>query len=366
MVIPFLSLYLTKHLEFSLPQVGWIMSSFGVGSFFGSWLGGKLTDKVGYYKVMFWSLLLTGFLFIGLQYVVTFWGFIVSIFIIMTVADTFRPAIFVSLNAYSKPENQTRSLTLIRLAINLGFSFGPFLGGLIIAGLNYNGLFWIDGITCILAILVFKTVLKNKEFIKKDTTVINFDSGKSILKDKPYWIFLIIVFLMGFTFMQLFSTMPLYYKDVYNLTEVEIGLLMSLNGAIIFVTEMPLIHSLEESSINRIKIISWSLLLFATSFFILNITNGIFTLVISMITITIAEMLAFPFTNRFAMRRSAIGKEGLYMALYTMAFSLANVFSAKTSMEIVDRFGFNANWYLMGGLSLFAVLLSLKLKAMIK
>jgi len=366
MVIPFLSLYLTKDLEFTLPQVGWIMSAFGVGSFLGSWLGGKLTDKVGYYKVMFWSLLLTGFLFIGLQYIRTFWGFMIAIFLIMTVADTFRPAIFVSLNAYSKPENQTRSLTLIRLAINLGFSFGPFLGGLIIAGLSYNGLFWIDGITCILAIVVFKTVLKNKEFIKKEKEVEEVNTKSSIFKDKAYWIFLIIVFLMGFTFMQLFSTMPLYYVDIYGLTEVEIGLLMSMNGAIIFLTEMPIIHKLEESSIDRIKIIFWSLLLFAASFFVLNISYGISILIISMIIITIAEMLAFPFTNSFAMTKAVKGKEGLYMALYAMAFSLAHIFSAKTGMEIVDRFGFDANWYLMGFLCLIAVLLSIWLRSLLR
>lgn len=361
MVIPFLTLYLTKHLEFTLSEVGWVMSSFGIGSFLGSWLGGKLTDKIGYYKVMFWSLLLTGFLFITLQYVTSFWGFVVGVFITMTVADTFRPAIFVSLNAYSKPENQTRSLTLIRLAINLGFSFGPFLGGLIIAFISYSGLFWIDGITCILAILLFKAVLKNKEFLKREST--NDETINSrIFKDRPYWIFLFIVFLMGFTFMQLFSTMPLYYKDIYGLSEVHIGLLMSLNGIIIFATEMPIIHKLEQSPFNKISIISGSLILFATSFFVLNISNWVGVLVISMIIITLAEMLAFPFTNSFAMTRAVKGKEGMYMALYTMAFSLAHIFSAKTGMEVVDRFGFDANWYFMGFLCLIAVLLSFWLK----
>ncbi len=366
MIIPFLSLYLTKDLEFSLPQVGWIMSAFGLGSFLGSWIGGKLTDKVGYYKIMFWSLLLTGFLFIGLQYVTSFWGFMIAIFIIMTVADTFRPAMYVSLNAYSKPENLTRSLTLIRLAINLGFSFGPFIGGLIIAGLGYKGLFWIDGLTCILAIIIFKIVLKNKALVRKEKEIEEINVKSSIFKDKPYWIFLVIVFLMGFTFMQLFSTMPLYYVDVYSLTEVEIGLLMSMNGIIIFLTEMPLIHKLEESSINRIQIIFWSLILFAASFFVLNISVGISIIIISMIIITVAEMLAFPFTNAFAMTRAVKGKEGLYMALYTMAFSLAHIFSAKTGMEVIDRFGFDANWYLMGFLSLIAVVLSVWLKRVLK
>jgi len=41
MVIPFLSLYLTEDKQFTVPQVGWVMTSFGLGSFFGAWLGGQ-------------------------------------------------------------------------------------------------------------------------------------------------------------------------------------------------------------------------------------------------------------------------------------------------------------------------------------
>ena len=46
MVIPFLSLYLNEDLHFSFPDIGWIMSFFGLGSVFGTWIGGKLTDKI--------------------------------------------------------------------------------------------------------------------------------------------------------------------------------------------------------------------------------------------------------------------------------------------------------------------------------
>ena len=366
MVIPFLSLYLTDHLELSLPKVGWVMTSFGVGSFCGSWLGGKLTDRIGYYKVMFWSLLITGFLFIGLQFITTFWGFMIGVFITMTVADTFRPALFVSLNAYSTPENQTRSLTLLRLAINLGLSFGPAMGGLIIATLSYKGLFWIDGVTCISAIILFRFILKNKPFERKSVSEEKVDTRKSIFSDKPYLIFLIIVFLMAFVFWQLIITLPLFYRDMHGLNELQIGLLMSLNGGLIFLTEMPLIHKLEQSSINKIKIIAFSLFLFGVSFLVLNLTSWVGVLVIGMVLITVAEMLAFPFTNRFAMTRAIKGKEGLYMASYTMAFAFATIFSAKVGMEVVDRFGFDINWYLMVGLSVVAVLMSLWLKKILE
>lgn len=365
MVIPFLSLYLNKYLDFTRADVGWILASWGLGSFVGSWLGGKLADKIGYYKVMFWSLLLTGFLFIGLQYISSFWAFTIAVFITMTVADSFRPALFVSLHAYSKKENQTRSLTLLRLAINLGFSLGPFLGGLIITSLSYSGLFWVDGITCLLAILLFKLVLKDKALESSSTEDQTDNTKHSIFSDKPYLIFLMIVFLMGFVFMQLFTTMPLYYNDIYSLTEVEIGLLMSLNGVLIFILEMPLIHRLEQRAVNKLNIILWSMVLFAASFFILNTSIWLGTLIFSVVLITFGEMLAFPFTNTFAMNRSKKGKEGLYMALYTMSFALASIFSAKTGMEVIDAFGYKANWYLMGFLSLMAVLLSIRLKKML-
>ncbi|MBK5207967.1 MAG: MFS transporter [Flavobacteriaceae bacterium] len=364
MVLPFLSLYLTKEMNLTLSQVGWIMSSFGVGSLLGSYLGGKLSDKIGFYKVMFFSLFITGFLFIGLQFVHTFLGFAVGIFITMTFADAFRPAMFVSLKAYSKPQNQTRSLTLIRLAINLGFSFGPFLGGLIIAAISYSGLFWVDGITCIAAIVVMRIVLKEKKIhIGKSKVIIEKENKiTSVYKDKPYWLFLIIIFLMGFVFLQLFTTMPLFYKEVHGMTEVQIGLLMSVNGFLIFLLEMPLIHYIEKKLLDRMKIITWSLALLAMSYVVLNTTDWGGILIVGMLFITIGEMLAFPFTNNFAMNRAPAGNEGRYLALYAMAFSCAHIFSAKTGMEVISRFGFSANWFLMGGLGLLAVFLMVWLR----
>ena len=209
MVIPFLSLYLNKDLGFSLSNVGWILSIFGLGSVAGSWIGGKLTDKLGFYRVMVFSLFATGILFILLQYLTTFLSFSIGIFLVMLVADSFRPAMFVAMSAYSKPENKTRSVTLIRLAINLGFSAGPAVGGVIITTIGYSGLFWIDGITCLLATILLIKVLHPKK-VKALDTVIN-ENPESVIQDKTYWLFLIAMAFFGIIFLQYFSTMPLYY-----------------------------------------------------------------------------------------------------------------------------------------------------------
>ncbi|MFK8059410.1 MAG: MFS transporter, partial [Polaribacter sp.] len=325
MVIPFLSLYLNKSLEFSLDNVGWILSFWGIGSFIGTWIGGKLTDKIGYYKVMLFSLFLTGLFFILLQYATTFWEFSFGILLVMLVADAFRPAMFVALSAYSKPENKTRSVTLIRLAINLGFSAGPAAGGLIIAAIGYYGLFWVDGITCVLAGFLLLQVLNPKKVKELDT--IKVENPKSVYRDKVFWVFFLAMFIFAFTFLQYFSTMPLYYKDVRLMSELEIGLLMSFNGFFIFVFEMPLIKWLEDAKYSKVKLIALGLFLLALSFFVLNFTSLFWIVIFGMFIMSVGEMIGLPFSNSFAMDRAKNGNQGEYMALYSMAFAFSHIFS---------------------------------------
>lgn len=364
MVIPFLSLYLTKNLNFTFAEVGWVMSAFGLGSVVGSWLGGKLTDKIGYYKVMVRSLLSTGILFIGLQFLNTFVSFCIGIFIIMLVADMFRPAMFVALSAYSKPENKTRSVTLIRLAINLGFSAGPAVGGLIITTMSYNGLFWVDGITCMLATLLLIKVLNPKKAKTLDN-VIN-QNPQSAYKDKAFWIFLASMTLFGIIFLQYFSTMPLYYKDVHKLSELEIGLLLGLNGFFIFILEMPLIKWLEHTRYTKPGLMIFGAALTLVSFLVLDVTSWVGVLVIGMLLMTIGEMIAFPFSNAFAMQRAKKGNQGEYMALYTISFSISHIFGHNAGLHLVDSFGFDATWLIMGFLGLICVSLLYYLKQYLK
>ena len=342
MVIPFLSLYLTKSLNFSLTDVAWIMSFFGLGSVVGTWIGGKLTDKIGYYKVMFVSLLLTGVLFVFLQYMTTFYGFCAGIFLVMLVADAFRPAMFVALSAYSKPENKTRSVTLIRLAINLGFSAGPAIGGVIITSIGYEGLFWMDGVTCVLAAFLLIKVLHPKKVKVLDEVKV--ENPVSVYEDKAFWVFFVAMFIFGFVFLQYFSTMPLYYKDFHFLSELKIGLLMGFNGFFIFLFEMPLIKWLEDSKKSKIKLIAFGLFLVALSFIVLNLTSWVGVLIIGMLLMTIGEMIAFPFSNAFAVDRAKKGNQGEYMALYAIAFSLSHIFSHNVGLQMVNEFGYETTW----------------------
>ena len=360
MVIPFLSIYLTSDLDFSIKQVGWIMSAFGLGSVIGSWLGGKLTDTIGYYKTMLYSLFATGILFVLLQTLDTFLGFCIGIFIVMAVADTFRPAMFVALSAYSKPENNTRSLTLIRLAINLGFSAGPAIGGLIITTVGYGGLFWVDGITCILASIVLFKVLNPKR--AKVLDIVKNEQPDSAYKDTNFVIFLMAMVLFGVIFLQYFSTMPIYYKEIRALTELDIGLLLGLNGFLIFCFEMPLIKWLEDTKRSHLSLMVLGGTMVGLSFIILNTTGWLGILVIGMLLMTFGEMVFFPFSNAFAMQRAKKGNQGEYMALYSVAFSISHIVGHNSGLQLVDRLGFDKTWGIITLLAAICVFLLLFLR----
>lgn len=359
MVIPFLSLYLTENLGFALDNVGTIMTCFGLGSLIGAWLGGKLTDIIGYYKVMLISLILSGALFIGLQFLEGFYTICAGICVLMIVADAFRPAAFVALIAYSKPENKTRSVTLIRLAINLGFSAGPALGGIIITAIGYAGLFWVDGLTCIAAGFLLLYILNPKKARIMDNQKNLIPT--SAYKDTTYWIFILGMVMFGFCFVQLFSTVPIYYNKVYDLSELQIGLILAMNGFLIFAFEMPLIKYMEGKPWSKITNMIVGFVLVGLSFLVFNLFSWIGILIIGMLLMTVGEMITFPFSNAFAMERSKKGNQGEYMALYSIAFSISHVFAHNYGMRSISNFGFSFTWYAIVIISIIGILLLLLL-----
>ncbi len=365
MVVPFLSLYLTKDMGLTLVEVGWIMSCFGAGSVIGSWIGGKLSDKLGFYDVMVGALVTSGLAFIGLGQLRGFWPFGIGVFLLMVLSDAFRPAMFVALRSYAKPENRTRAVTLIRLAINLGFSLGPAIGGFIIATWNYSGLFWIDAITCLAAAAILMIGLRRKQAIKDDGSARSVANG-SPYRDRPYLFSLLITTLIGIVFLQYFSSMPLFYNEVHGLSEEYIGILLGANGLIIFLLEMPLVKYCELRGFRLMAILRVSVLLIAGSFAVLVLFPNVAFLWIGMMLMTFGEMLNFPFFNRFAYDRSDRGKPGAYMALLTIIWSVSHIIGHTTGLQLIAAIGFDRTWWLFTALLLVAWAMLYWLEGMLK
>lgn len=352
MVFPFMTIYLTVSLKFTLKEAGIIMSFFGLGSIIGSYCGGWLTDRVGNYKVQFWSLILTSITLLFIMRVQSFWGISAMAFLLSLVADAFRPANKVAVSNYSTPENLTRSFALLRLAVNLGFAIGPALGGILAAWKGYDLLFYADALTCLLAAIFFKFTLKD-DF---KATEIKKASNESVSKqaevtspyqDVPFMFFLLIVSILSFVFLQLFYTMPVFFKQDLGLNEGYIGAFMALNGLLIGLFEMPLVYIAERQLPKFTSMMIGGFLIgigyLAFSFSALWIGVA----AIAMIFLTLGEILYMPFASAFVASRSEDANRGQYMALYSMSWATASVVAPSSGFLLVEYFGFNGLWVLM-------------------
>jgi len=348
MVIPFLGVYMVNHLHFSLEDTGLVLSCFGIGAVGGSFLGGWLTDKAGHFKVQLFSLILTVPMFFLLPELDTVLKLGIGIFMLSIISETFRPANSVSIAYYSKPDNIIRSFSLNRMALNLGFSIGPALGGFL-AAISYTFLFYGNAIAAFFSALLFFIYFRNRKGNERKVVAQEEENGgphsnRSPYRDTLFVLFSILSCIFAICFYQFLSTLPLYYRNIYKLTEADIGLILAFSGMVVFLLEMLLVHIAEKRMTAR-AVITWGALLCGVSFLILNLAHGIWVLYVSMFVLCISEILAMPFMATVTLQRSSLKTRGAYMGVNALSFSAAHIFSPFVGTRIAAIYGFEALWY---------------------
>lgn len=347
MVLPFLGIYMTTVLGFDLKQAGFVLSCFGMGAVVGSISGGWLTDRLGHFKVQTTSLFLAVPVFLLLPYLHTVESLAAGVFTLSCITEIFRPANSVSISHYAKPENITRAFSLNRMALNLGFSIGPALGGFF-AAISYHLLFYGNAISSTLAGVVFYFYFHKKEKkrittetqIQKKSTGIR---GRTPWLDVDFLIFSLLCFVFSMCFFQLMNTLPLYYKEVYQLKDWDIGFLLASNGIIVFALEM-IIVSLMERLLTTRRILVIGMLLCSLSFITLLPVHHLSILYLSMFFLSLSEIFAMPFMATVAIQCASSGREGAYMGINSLSFSAAFIFSPIAGTAIASRYGYNTLW----------------------
>jgi predicted MFS family arabinose efflux permease len=351
MVVPFMSIYCIRVLHFSVMQAGFIMALFGIGSILGAFTGGRLTDKFGFYDMQVGALLSGGVLFIALGYQHTLLSLGLGTFVLSFCNEAFRPANSTAIAHYSTDDNKTRSYSLNRLAVNLGWAVGGGLGGLL-ASFSYSYLFWVDGCTNILAALLLLRLMPRSAIKKTETPKAKGIAIASPYKDKVYLAFIALSTLFGLCFFQFFIMEPVFFKLSWHFGERLIGGLLALNGLLIVAIEMVLIHWLEGKRHGLVYIVS-GVLVTGFAFILLNVLPaGVLTAFLVVILVTIGEIMSMPFMNAYWISRTTNYNRGQYAALYTMSWSAAQVLAPALGSQVITFGGFGLLWWVLGGISL--------------
>jgi predicted MFS family arabinose efflux permease len=344
MVLMFASLYLTRDKGFSMEQAGFIMAFYGAGSILGSLLGGWLTDRWRPLPVMLLSLALSGLVLLFLPSADSAWVITTLIFLNALVADMYRPANSAAMSFASGPHNRTRSVSLVRLATNLGFSIGPAAGGFFALWFGYSALFYLDAITSLLACLVIFLSFRKKIGSISSPYPKSIKEGSatypSAYRDGTYLAFIFLVAIYGICFFQLFAGMPQYFKTECGFSEDTIGLLLALNGFVVVLTEMPVIAWLESHKAPFYLIMAGVLFIPVSLLFLLFGNELILPAVVYTVLISFSEILAMPFMMNFTLNRGGGKRQGQYAGLYSIAYGIANIAAPSLGLFIASDFGF--------------------------
>ncbi|MGO4877475.1 MFS transporter [Pedobacter psychrotolerans] len=346
MAVPFMGLYVTQSLHRSEMDAGLIITLFGVGSILGSATGGKLTDMIGFRPVQILSSIIGGLLFIFFSTITHFSTLCVLAVIISFFSEAFRPANFTAVAHYATEGTITRSYSLNRLAVNIGWSIGISMAG-IIASINYKLLFIVEGgVSIIVGILILSFLPQVKGFIQKaKENAINMVIIKP-WKDIFYVKFILLTTVFITCAFLMFRVVPVFFKEQWHIDEFAIGIIIGINGSVIALFEMIMINKIEAKRSPMFFIIIGAVL-FSISYILLGapVSYHLVAAVVIIIIFTCGEMFSLPFINTIVISRSNEHNRGLYAAGYTLSWSFAQVIGPLFGFFVAKNFGYNWLWF---------------------
>lgn len=346
MVIPFLTIYLTTVLDFSLKEAGFLSGAYGIGALVGTNLSGKLSDKYGSRPIIIVSLILAGAIMISLQWATSFYSLLTVIVIAGLFAESYRPAVMSAMGKFAKANETGRTMAMMRLAISLGMSMAPTVGGFVAITLGYDWLFWIDGLTCLASATYFWIFSSHWSDVDKPEVAGDLQNEENALppwRNKAYMFFLLAAFFMGFCFMQWFNTVPVFIKSEWTFDERYIGILMGCSSVLIALFEMPIVHHLEKKGYIKGSILL-GLVLIGLSFLPFVLPGALVLCFVAMLLWTAGMILFFPFHNALPIKMSSPDRRGDYLGWYWMTWSLTAILAPSFGFAFIELFGFVSFW----------------------
>jgi len=347
LILPFLTLYATQELCWTKIDAGTATMSFGLGSLAGALLGGYMTDKIGYYRTMMISLFAAAGFFYSLQFVSEFYIFCGLVFVSSMMADLIRPALMTGITFFTNKDTQTRAVSLIRMSFNLGISLGPAIAGGLIEQYGYGLIFTLDGLTCLCAGVFLILFVKD---VRKDKT--EKEVSKISNSDSPYLDFKFLTFMffnlcMLISFFQILFTVPLFMTEELGYTEKHVGYFFGVNGMLITLTEMPLVHYLEQRFSNfKVMMVGAMMMGVAILIFVFPLPS-FFLIAFYTILVSFGEIVNFPFIASTSMDRANEDNIGNYMSVNTAMFSLSLIIAPILGTAILEGFGYSILFLVM-------------------
>ncbi|HVP59863.1 MAG TPA: MFS transporter [Myxococcaceae bacterium] len=338
MVIPFLALHFTRNLGFSAAQAGLALGVYGIVSLLISPFAGRLADRIGAQRILTLSLVLGGPGFWALPLLRTLPQVLVGMVVLSAVAEAMRPATLALVGDLAPSELRRQAFALNRLAINLGMSVGPALGGFLAAH-SFRVLFWVNGASSIaagLVLLLFPLRAHSTE------THAGAPPALGAIADRRLRYVILCLLPVLLVFFQHDGALPVWMVEQLGLSTRSFGLLFTLNTLLIVFLEVRLNAATAHWSPARALSVGSALC--TVGFGALAFLTSYWGILATVVVWTVGEMILFPSTAAYVSELAPAARRGEYMGFYSMTFGIGFTVGPWAGLSVLGAAGARTLW----------------------
>ncbi len=356
LLFPFLALYVTQKFNVSLVDIGWITVASTIINILGTSAGGALADKYGRKTIgligLFGSALIT--LPMGLA---NSWGLFIVFRLLASFMGNFAGPAFNALMADLLPsDKRSQGYAALYIIGNLSAAIGPFLAGFLM-GKSFMPLFIMDVVLSVFTgiYLIFKMPETKPEGSKQSSTQSlkeTFAGYKIVLRDKLFVTVVFLVVLTMMVYMNSTTTLSVYLNTMHGIPAKQFGYLITLNAGMVVLFEFSVSRYI--TKFKQSTMMCLGALLYAVGFGMIGAVSTYPLFVVSMVIITIGELISAPLYQTMAAEFAPVDMRGRYMAFLNISYSFAAAFG-----PLIAGYGLESShpqwvWFVGGILCLIA------------
>lgn len=286
-IIPLLSIWFISYKQLDLTSASILIAAITFTGKAGGVITGPIIEKLGHRLSLQIGLLSCSIFISTMIFIRDFIPFFLVVCLFGLFTSLYNIALKVHISHLNE-EERLDAFSMLNLAVNIGASIGPIIGGFIYDWnpkyiMLYSAMCYL--IAFIISLFLRKSNLNTKKYgedldIKRN----KLDSFKKLI------IFLIFSSLFWFFYTQFINTMPLMLKKDFN--SKIIASLFTLNSLTIICFQI--IYTKYKNILNKISWYRLSILLLFTSFIILGVSHNIYLIGIAVILFSISEVIWVP------------------------------------------------------------------------
>lgn len=306
----FTSLYMHTGLGMSYFLAGVVFTVSGIGAAFSQIYSGKAGDRAGHKGVLLTLISISTAGYAALFYVAVRHDMPLLFSALFVMNISVNSALMSPLNSLVSLSSKSplKGFSYLRMGNNVGWGFGPFVGGYISTAFGYPFIYLL-GIAMNIGNLAVVLSVRNVRGHTSESKA----TGRSRIN--PLYLYLGLTALLLFMIQgQESVTLPNFAGSFRGLTDFDIGIIFFVNGLFVMLLQVPVANITSKIGLSRGYIIG--IALYAIGFFTMAFDFSLLEFVISMIIATIGENFAFPAGNAIVSTLSKNENIGSHMGLY--------------------------------------------------